>query len=105
MLGYMVSQEEIRHVAALARIRLTEDELTRFQKTFETILDFVGKLQEMDVGNTAATIDASGLVNTMRRDGIPETEAVWCDPVKLLAQAPASQKQYVAVKSVFESGS
>ncbi len=47
-----VSDEQLDHLGKLAALRLTTDEKVRLGKQVSTIIDFVGKLDEVDVEGT-----------------------------------------------------
>ncbi len=92
----MLSIEEIKKIAALARISLTDDELTKFARELEQVLDYVAELQKVDVGNAEEVSQVTGLVNVQRTD-----EAV-VTPVReeLLACAPEIKDNYIKVKAI-----
>jgi aspartyl-tRNA(Asn)/glutamyl-tRNA(Gln) amidotransferase subunit C len=47
----MISKEEIKHIAKLARIRLTDQEVLKFQKELSLILDYIEELKQADTSN------------------------------------------------------
>jgi len=51
----MLSKEEVKHVARLARIKLTEEEMQKMQGELVKILDYIEKLKELDVENLEPT--------------------------------------------------
>lgn len=66
----MISEEEVKHIAKLARLGLTEKEIEKFQKDLSAILDYIGKLKEVDVSKAEATSHSILLENAMRKDEI-----------------------------------
>ena len=48
-----ITEQEVRYVAGLANLRLTDAEVARFQMELDQILEHVGKLNELDTGNAA----------------------------------------------------
>ena len=44
-----ITRDEVLHVARLARLALTEDEIARFQEQLSAILEAVGKVAELDL--------------------------------------------------------
>lgn len=98
----MLSEEEIQHIAKLARIRFAENELAAFQKEFEAILGFVGKLNEVDTKDVAPTAQV-GRLSTVVREDTGGNIANSDQQVKLLTQAPQRDGNYVKVKAVFEA--
>ena len=66
----MISREEVRHVARLARLALTDEELERMREQLDAILAYIDKLRELDVEGVEPTSHAVPLVNVMRDDEI-----------------------------------
>jgi aspartyl-tRNA(Asn)/glutamyl-tRNA(Gln) amidotransferase subunit C len=63
-----ISKEEIKHVAELARLKLTIEEEEKFGEQIESVLQYVEKLNEVDTKNIPITAQVSGLVNVTRAD-------------------------------------
>ena len=76
---------DVRYVAELARIALTEEEARRFQAELDDILAYVAQLSELDVTDIEPMAHAIRLVNVMRADTPGETLA----PAAWRANAPA----------------
>ena len=66
----MISPEDVRHVARLARLALTDEELERMREQLDAILAYIDKLRELDVEGVEPTSHAVPLVNVMRDDDI-----------------------------------
>jgi aspartyl-tRNA(Asn)/glutamyl-tRNA(Gln) amidotransferase subunit C len=63
-----ISREEVVHVARLARLELTEEELERFGGQLNTILEAVGKVAELDLSEVEPTAHPLDLVNVWAQD-------------------------------------
>ena len=63
-----ISRDEVLHVARLARLDLSEDEVARFQEQLSAILDAVGKVSELDLGGVEPTAHPLDLVNVWAED-------------------------------------
>jgi aspartyl-tRNA(Asn)/glutamyl-tRNA(Gln) amidotransferase subunit C len=63
-----ISREEVLHVAGLARLDLTDEEVERFREQLNAILDAVGKVAELDLSNVEPTAHPLDLVNTWADD-------------------------------------
>jgi aspartyl-tRNA(Asn)/glutamyl-tRNA(Gln) amidotransferase subunit C len=50
----MISKEEVKHIAELARIGLEENEIDKFSRDLSSILDFIKQLEEVDIENVEA---------------------------------------------------
>lgn len=63
-----ISQEEVTHVAQLARLELDEDALQQFSRQLGTILEYVEKLNQVDTQGVVPTSHAISLTNAFRDD-------------------------------------
>ena len=90
-----MNAEEVKKLAALARIRLDEAELPKFTKEFEAILQYVGQLEKLAVPDTAAK---PKLRNVMREDGEPHEAGKFTE--KLVEQFPAREGNALSVKQI-----
>jgi aspartyl-tRNA(Asn)/glutamyl-tRNA(Gln) amidotransferase subunit C len=92
---------DVRYVAALARIALTDAEAERFQGELDDILEYVAQLNELDVSGIEPTAHAVPRVNVMRDDRIADS----LDRDRVLANAPrAVGESHLRVPPVFEEG-
>jgi aspartyl-tRNA(Asn)/glutamyl-tRNA(Gln) amidotransferase subunit C len=78
---------DVRYVADLARIELTEAEVACFQAQLDDILGYVQQLRELAVGGIEPTAHAMLRTNVLRED-TPVPEALARD--RVLANAPAT---------------
>ena len=100
----MINKKQVNHIAELARIKLSERELKKFQKEFSAILDFFGLLKEVNTSKIFPTFHPLEhyLENKAEiiREDIPEPE----DPKakeKLIESAPSKKGKHIKVKAVF----
>ncbi len=63
-----ISRDEVLHVARLARLELTDDEVERFREQLNAILDAVGKVAELDLADVEPTAHPLDLANVWARD-------------------------------------
>jgi aspartyl-tRNA(Asn)/glutamyl-tRNA(Gln) amidotransferase subunit C len=63
-----ISREQVEHVAKLARLALTDEELARFGAQLDAILEAVGKVSELDLGDVEPTAHPLDLVNVWGED-------------------------------------
>ncbi len=89
---------DVRHIAHLARIELTDDEATRFQSQIGHVLEYVKKLRTVDVTGIDPTAHAFPTFNVFRED-IPRD---WFTPAEALANAPHQANQLIVVTKVIE---
>ena len=63
-----ISRDEVLHVARLARLELTEDEVTRFQEQLSAILESVSKVSELDLSDVPPTAHPLEIANAWAED-------------------------------------
>jgi aspartyl-tRNA(Asn)/glutamyl-tRNA(Gln) amidotransferase subunit C len=63
-----ISRDEVLHVAALARLELTDEEVERFRDQLNAILEAVGKVAELDLSDVEPTAHPLDLVNAWAGD-------------------------------------
>jgi aspartyl-tRNA(Asn)/glutamyl-tRNA(Gln) amidotransferase subunit C len=90
--------EEVEHVAHLARLRLSADELEQLRTDLSRILEYIDMLKEVDVADVAPTAQVTDLFNAMRED---ETRPS-LSPEDVLANAPEQREGMFRVKAIFE---
>lgn len=90
-----LSPEDVLKLARLARIELTDDEVEEFTGEFDAILEYVEKLQSVDVEGLEPTTQVNGLTNVRRADVIVD---YGYKPTDLLKGAPAVQDDQIKAK-------
>lgn len=82
MVGYYmkINKKEVEHVAHLARLHLTDEELTQMTAQLDTILSYMAKLDELDTSGVEPTTHAFSITNAFRddlvRDSLGQDEAL-----------------------------
>ncbi len=93
-----LSRADVEHIALLARMRLSEDELNRMTEQLAGILEHIAVLQEADVSDVPPSASTLPPIDHFRPD-IPAPSL----PVDaLLANAPEREDSYLRVKAVLE---
>lgn len=64
----MISEEQVRHVANLARLGLTDEEIERMGGQLGAILDSIEKIRELDLEDVPPTSNPLDLTNVLRPD-------------------------------------
>ena len=93
-----LTREEIQRVAILARLRLTSEDEERLTEQLDSILQYVGKLNQLDTSGIEPFTHAEDIANPMREDAIinePNADA-------LLANAPAQENHFFQVPKIIE---
>jgi aspartyl-tRNA(Asn)/glutamyl-tRNA(Gln) amidotransferase subunit C len=68
-----LTSDQVRHIAKLARLHLTDDEVQRFSKELGEILTYVDMLKEVKTDDVEPTAQVTGLKNMHREDDICDT--------------------------------
>jgi len=91
-----ISRKEVEHVADLARLNLTEQEIELFTDQFNSILEYFAKLQEIDTANVEPTAHAVQLYNVLREDQVTGS----MESEKVFANAPWAEEGYFRVPKI-----
>lgn len=95
-----LSGEEVKHIARLARIELTEEEIAKFEKELSVTLEFVEKLDEVNTGGVEPMTGGASLQNRVREDR--QIEKILEDAQEeLLHSLPDKKDSWLKVKSPF----
>ena len=95
-----LSLDEVRHVASLARLRLTDDEAEQYRRELSAVLAHIDMLTKLDVDGVAPMSHPSGLTNRLADDVVEPS----LDVETLLAQAPAVEGRFLTVPKVLGDG-
>jgi aspartyl-tRNA(Asn)/glutamyl-tRNA(Gln) amidotransferase subunit C len=93
-----ITREEVLHVAKLARLDLTDDEVARLTMQLGAILEAVSKVSELDLSDVPPTSHPLALVNALGSDDPAEDEpheSLSLDQV--FANAPARERDLFKV--------
>ena len=85
-----LSREEVIHIARLARLELTNDEIERYQQQLSSILEYADRLKTLDTSKIPPT--SSVLPARSRfRDDVPAESLAPTDVIKNAAQSEKDQ--------------
>ena len=94
-----ISAAEIRKLAVLSRLRLSEKEIEHYQNDLSAILSYVQILQNVDVKGLEPTSQVTGLTNVMRPDELFDYNV---SSDELLKNAPATKDHQFKVKRIIQ---
>ena len=95
-----LTREEVLHVADLARINLTEEEIEKYQVQLKKLLDDVEKINEVKGYDDDILIACWEENASLRKDEVGEM----LDPKEVLENAPQHSGNYIAVPVVISGG-
>jgi aspartyl-tRNA(Asn)/glutamyl-tRNA(Gln) amidotransferase subunit C len=93
-----ISRADVAHLAALARISMSESELDAMAGQLDVILGAVGRVQEVAAADIPPTSHAVPLTNVLR----PDVLAPCLTPDEALAAAPSAEQQRFRVPRILD---
>ncbi len=92
----MITKEEVKHIAQLARIGVSEREVEKFSQDLSSVLDWVEELKEVDIRKAKEISSVSERKNALRED----EPRKFSEADKLIDLFPEKEERYAKVKSV-----
>lgn len=89
------TEDDIKKLAKLSRLKLTKAEISKYQKELNSIVEYVERLQAVDLTGLEPTSQVTGLVNVTRAD---EEIDYKVSPDQLLQNAPKIENHQFKVK-------
>ncbi len=95
----MLSKEEVKHIAQLARIGLEDEEIEKFRTDLSAVLDSFVELQRADVSGVPAFELMPGMANALRDDTqkLPDSD----ERARIISLFPRKEGNALKVKAVF----
>lgn len=81
-----VTQDQVRHIAKLARLTLKDDEVETYAREMSSIMTYIDMLSEVDTSGAEATAGGTSLVNSVREDVV--LNPTKASPDELLCTSP-----------------
>lgn len=100
-----ITKEDVKKIAQLANIGIDEKDIEKLQRDMESILDYVGRLNEIDTKDVPPTSYTVNLLNVLREDGEDLTPARKdlqnIEQKEFLGQAPERHGEHFKVQPIF----
>ena len=93
-----LTREEVLHIARLARLGVTDEDVVRFREQLSNILENFDVLKQVDTKEVPPTAQSIPLENVTREDKVVAS----CAPVEVLANAPHREGDQIRVRAVLE---
>ena len=93
-----LSYEQVKHIAWLARLGLSEEELEKFSLQLSNILENVEILQQVDTTNVPSATHTIPLQNIFRKDDVAESYS----QSEVLSNAPKQAEKCFKVQAILE---
>ena len=95
-----LTQDEVKHVAKLARLKLTVEEEAKYGKQLSQILDYMEILDEVNTDKVEATAQVTDLKNVVEKDEVKK-DLPGQEELLACSELPIERKQ-IKVKAVFK---
>ncbi len=92
-----ISLSDVKHVAQLANLTISEDQAMQFQTQLSQVVDHFTALNEVDVSNVIPTAQVTGLENITREDQVGIRTL---DQDQATSMSPTRHKGYIQVPSI-----
>jgi len=93
-----ISKDDVKYIANLARLGLSEAEVEHFQTQLEGILGYIDKLKKLDVTQVKPMAHAADIKNVYRADIVKAS----LSPEKILKIAPVRDGNFFKVPKIIE---
>ncbi|MCA0989274.1 Asp-tRNA(Asn)/Glu-tRNA(Gln) amidotransferase subunit GatC [Guptibacillus algicola] len=93
-----ITNEQVKHVANLARLEMDESEVEKFTTQLDDIISMAEQLNELDTDHVEPTTHVLDLKNVLREDKVQP----WLSREEALKNAPDEENGQVKVPSIFE---
>ncbi len=93
----LLNLDEVRHVAKLARLRLSQEQLQQYRRELSSVVAHIAKLSDLDVQGVEPMAHPHDLTNRLDKDDVVAPMPV----EQVLGAAPAVEGQFLAVPKVF----
>ena len=95
-----IREEQVKHVAKLAKLSFSDDELHEFTSQIGKIIDMVETLEEVDTEGVPFTSNVAETINVMREDIAAEG---W-NRQELMRNVPESEDGFIKVPAIIDNG-
>ncbi len=92
----MIGTEEVKHVAKLARLELTEEEVNKYSQQLGSILEYVEQMNEIDTTGIEPMPHAIPVYNVMREDVVKYEQT----KEEMMANAPFEEDGFFRVPKI-----
>lgn len=95
----MLSEEQVKHVAKLARINLKDEDVKKFGKQMSDVLEYMDILNEVDTNGVPETSQVTGLRNVMEEDVVLPAQSTR-EELSACSELPVDGKQVRVMRVV-----
>lgn len=96
-----LTKSEVIHIAALAKLPLSDSETDKFQDELEKVISYIDELSMVDTKSLKGSVRAIDLINVLRDDEINSSRYI--SPEDTLKQAKKSHSNFFAVPLIIKT--
>ena len=100
-MGEKLTEEQVRHIAKLARLKCSDDEIKEFTGQLGAILEYIAQLEEVDTENVEPLAHCLPIHNVFRKDEVRPS----LSNEEALANAPQRDGEFFVVPKVLDDAS
>ncbi len=94
-----LTEEEVRHVAFLARVGVTDEDVKKYQKDLSSVLAYFDELNAVNTDNVEPIGHITGMTNVFRSDNVHDVDED--TKRRIMENVPETKDGYIKVKSIF----
>ena len=95
-----LTDDQVKHVAKLAKLTLSEVEVKKFSSQLSKIIDHIEQLSKIDTTNIAPTSQTTGLINVFKDGDIVQTDRILTKPQVFLNTDKVHNNYFVASATI-----
>lgn len=103
MLMSNLSTDDVVHVASLAKLKLTKEEIEKYKKQLSNVLNYFEELSEVDTDGVEPTSQTTGLTNITRSDEVKATNVLTLD--EAISGSDKTKNGYFVVPAILDKNS
>ena len=93
-----LEKKDIQHIANLARLELSDQELDAYGTQLSNVLGYIDQLKEVDTSDEEPTAQVTGLENVFREDEVEDWDSQ--EILEALREAPELEDRFIKTKRV-----
>ena len=94
----VITLDEVKKVAKLSRLKITEEEAQKFSEQLNSILEYASKINELDTDNIQSTSHSIPMKNVLRSDELRQSYP----REKMLKNVPLQENGFYKVPKIIE---
>lgn len=94
-----LSRKDIKHIAKLANLPLSESEIKKFQEQLSEVIEYINKLNEVHTENIEPVSQLTELINVFEKDGAQNKRSL--TQAEAVKNAKEKKNGFIKIKAIF----